>query len=81
MLQRLGIEPIGEDSHMLANGQSMTRSRGVALFRYKGHIGGSEVVFGEPGDADLLGVLTLEAMGLGLNPLRRELFEMPLHMA
>jgi ADP-ribose pyrophosphatase YjhB (NUDIX family)/predicted aspartyl protease len=81
MLERLGIQPIAEDSYMLANGDSMTRRRGVAIFKFEGRIGASEVVFGEPGDYSLIGVLTLESLGLALNPLRRELYEVPQIMA
>jgi predicted aspartyl protease len=81
LLRDLGIEPITEDSYMLANGDKITRRRGVALFKYGERIGGADVIFGEEGDSDLLGVLTLEAMGLGLNPLTRELFEIPMLLA
>jgi hypothetical protein len=31
------------------------------------------VIFGEPGDSTLLGALTLEALGLVLDPLKRDL--------
>ena len=81
VLTRLGIQPIAEDSYLLANGDKITHRRGVALFRYGERVGGADVIFGEAGDAELLGVLTLEALGLGLNPLRRELFELPLMLA
>jgi len=36
------------------------------------------VIFGEKGDATLLGALTLEALGLSLDPIRRELKPMTL---
>jgi hypothetical protein len=51
------------------------------LFRYEGRIGGADVVFGEPGDSNLLGAFTLEALGLALDPLRRELRELPMMLA
>ena len=81
MLERLRIEPIAEDSYMLANGASITRRRGVALFKLNGRVGGADVIFGEQGDSELLGALTLESLGLGLNPLRRELYELPMLLA
>jgi hypothetical protein len=31
------------------------------------------VIFGEPGDSSLFGAIALEALGLTLDPLRREL--------
>jgi hypothetical protein len=36
------------------------------------------VIFGEEGDATLLGALSLEALGLSLDPIRRELEPMDL---
>jgi len=36
-------------------------------------VGGADVIFGEEGDSRLLGSFTLEALGLSLDPLRREL--------
>ena len=81
LLVNLGIKSIAEDSYLLANGDKITRSRGVALFRYEGRVGGADVIFGQAGDSNLLGVLTLEALGLGLNPLTRELYELPMMLA
>ncbi len=53
----------------------------MALFRYGDRIGGTDVIFGEEGDVTLLGVLTLEALGLVLDPLRRELHPLPMMLA
>jgi len=39
------------------------------------------VIFGQKGDSVLLGALTLEALGLSLDPLRRELKELPMILA
>jgi hypothetical protein len=39
------------------------------------------VIFGEKGDATLLGALTLEALGLALDPIRRELKPLPMMLA
>jgi hypothetical protein len=49
------------------------REKGGAEFRYAGKIGFSDVIFGEEHDAELCGAFTLEALGLALDPLRREL--------
>jgi ADP-ribose pyrophosphatase YjhB (NUDIX family) len=77
-LERLGIRPHSEQVFQLANGETMKRRRGGALYRYGDRIGTSDVVFGEPGDAPVLGVFTLEALGLGLDPVRRQLIEIPM---
>jgi predicted aspartyl protease len=77
-LRRLGIQPLTEQVFRLANGEKITRRKGVAVYRYGERVGGAEVIFGEEGDASLCGVFTLEALGLALDPLRRELRELPM---
>jgi aspartyl protease family protein len=77
-LTRLGITPISREIFRLADGRRITRPKGVAVFRFKERVGGADVIFGEPGDANLLGVFTLEALGLSLDPLKRELNELPM---
>jgi hypothetical protein len=57
------------------------RKKGIAQFRYGRRVGGADVVFGEKGDSVLLGALSLEAMGLVLDPLRRELKPLPMMLA
>ncbi len=78
VLRRLGIKPVDKQEFRLADGKKIVRRKGVALFRYNGRVGGADVIFGERGDATLLGALTLEALGLSLDPLKRELRELPL---
>ncbi len=82
VLRRLGIKPLrGKEQFRLADGSKIERRKGIALFRYQGKEGGADVVFGEPGDSSLLGALTLEALGLALDPLRRELKPLPMVLA
>ena len=81
VLVGLGIQPKGEQAFTLADGSKMTRKKGVALFRYGERFGGADVIFGEDGDSTLIGVTTLEALGLAFNPLSRELYPLPMIMA
>jgi predicted aspartyl protease len=81
ILERLGIQPITEERFILTNGDTIARKKGVAIFKYKDRIGGSDFVFGDPGDENLLGALTLESLGFALDPLRRELRNLPLMLA
>jgi len=81
ILERLGIKPLTEQSFRLADGTKSTRKKGGALFKYRDRIGVADVIFGEPGDSTLLGAFTLEALGLSLNPLKRELTELPMVLA
>jgi clan AA aspartic protease len=81
ILGELGIKPIGEQVFRLADGSKVTREKGVAVFRYKDDVGGADVIFGEEGDYNLLGAFTLEALGLGLDPFKRELVKLPMLLA
>lgn len=78
VLERLGIRVVKEEVFRLAHGERITRRKGIAAFRLGDRIGGADVIFGEPGDSILLGALTLEALGLALDPLKRELRELPM---
>ena len=81
LLERLGIRPLATQAFRLADGSKITRKKGIALFRLGDRVGGADVIFGEPGDSLLLGALTLEALGLSLDPLRRELKPLPMILA
>ena len=81
VLDRLGIKPLAEQEFRLADGTKIARKKGVALFKYGERVGGADVIFGEEGDYKLLGVLTLEALGLVLDPLKRELKPLPMLLA
>jgi len=78
VLRRLGIRPHSKRGFMLANGEKIERQIGNADFFYQGQHGASPVIFGKPGDSDLLGMVTLEALGFILDPIRRELRPLPM---
>jgi predicted aspartyl protease len=73
VLRSLGIRPITRQTLELADGRTVTRSKGAALLRFRDYVGVTEVIFGKKGDATLLGVLTLETLGLALDPIKRTL--------
>ena len=81
ILARLGLAPRREREFRLANATCIVRGCGVALFRYGDRDAVAEVIFGETGDAALLGAFTLEALGLCLDPLKRELLPIPMILA
>ena len=81
ILDELGIKPIAMQEFRLADGSKIQRQKGGALFRFKDHVGVADVIFGEPGDHKLLGAFTLEALGLGLDPFKRELLPLPMILA
>jgi aspartyl protease family protein len=80
-LDELGIKPLTEQSFRLADGSKIVRKKGVAIFKYGDQIGGADVIFGEHGDSKPLGAFTLEALGLALDPLKRELKPLPMILA
>ncbi len=66
---------------VLADGAIITRRMSecyIILPQGEGH---TPVILGEPGDMALLGVITLEQLGLVLNPLTRELQPMRMRLA
>ena len=81
ILKKLGVVPLSEETFTLANGEKIKRKKGIALFKFRGKVGGADVIFGKPRDSTLLGAFTLEALGLALDPLKRELKPLPLILA
>lgn len=74
-LRKLGIKPEGEEKFFLADGRVIKRKVGNALYEYNGKQRAAPVIFGRKGDSQLLGVLTLEALSLSLDPLKRRLYK------
>jgi len=81
VLKKLGIKPLTTQEFRLADGSKIVRKKGGALFRYGGQVGVADVIFGEPDDSILLGAFTLEALGLALDPFKRELKPLPMILA
>jgi len=81
VLRRLGIKPGTSKSFILADGTEVKRSLGQGLFRLNGEEAASPVIFGAAGDSVLLGSVSLEALGMMLDPLKRELRPLPMMLA
>jgi predicted aspartyl protease len=81
ILRRLGIKPGKIKSFILADGSEVKRSLGQALFRLNGEEAASPVIFGAAGDSVLLGSVSVGALGLMLDPLKRELRPLPMMLA
>ena len=78
LLTQLGVVPDAQETFTLANGERVASRTGDAYFEYQGKGGYSKVIFGEKGDSTLLGAFTLEALGLALDPFKRELLPLPM---
>ena len=76
-LKGLGIKPTSFQEFILANGEIIKKPIGNAYFEYQGKIRGAPVVFGDEG-IFLLGATTIEALGMILDPIRRELKPLPM---
>ena len=73
----IGLESLRRVPFGLADGTEMEREVGECWMELEPEgRGKSPVILGEPGDSALLGVVTLEVMGLVLNPFRRTLHPM-----
>ena len=79
-LRAIGCRPYRERDFFLADGSKVTREIGDAYFEYGGVGGPAPVVFGEEKDQNLLGVTTLEALELVLDPFSRELRPMTMNL-
>jgi len=73
VLENLGVKPRVKRTFVLADGSQIQRDVGTADFAIGEYLGGSSVIFGEETDKTLLGVLSLEALGLALDPVKGEL--------
>ena len=78
VLVRLGIAPHSRQRFRLADGSSIERDQGDALYFYKNQRGAAPVIFAEEKDATLLGVVTLESLGFVLDAVRRDLMPLPM---
>ena len=69
----IGLKPKRKMSFTLADGTKVERGISechISLPQGEGH---TPVILGEPGDEPLLGAVTLEILGLVLNPFKRSL--------
>jgi predicted aspartyl protease len=81
ILRSIGTEPERMETFWLAGGRSVRRRIGHVVFDIQDSEGISRVIFGRPGDACLLGAVTLEELGLSLDPLKRRLRPLKLMIA
>jgi clan AA aspartic protease len=81
VLEKIGIKPSGERTFFLANGQLVKRRVGEARITFQGQSATCVVMFGEEGDNALMGVTTLENLGLIFDPLRQKIIPLPMLIA
>jgi len=70
-LDALGIRPSGRMQFRTIEGRIIERDVAPVFVAANGHTGGDTVVVAEPGDTEVLGAHTLEALGLAPTRSRR----------
>jgi len=73
LLARLEIKPRRRGRFKTIHGEIIERDIGIAGVKYSGQEAIVEVVFAADGDAQILGVTTLESLGYRVNPITEEL--------
>src|SRR5512142_2706420 len=79
--QALGLAPKRKMTFTLADGSTVERAISEVHLRLAQGEGHTPVILGEPGDQALLGVVTLEILGLVLHPFKRTLEPMRMMLA
>ncbi|MBI2327347.1 clan AA aspartic protease [Candidatus Curtissbacteria bacterium] len=74
MVKKLGLKPSYQQEFILADGRKVKRNIASAFVKFSGREAATPVVLGKEKDSALLGVLTLEALGLALDPFERKLY-------
>jgi predicted aspartyl protease len=73
-LKSIGVKPEKkDDTFVMANGQEITRAVGFAILYVGAALTIDEVIFGEPGDLQLLGARSLEGMNLRVDSRAKKL--------
>ena len=73
-LKNIGVKREKKDyTFVMANGQHITRAVGFAIIRVGDAITTDEVIFGEPGDLQILGARSLEGMNLRVDSRAKKL--------
>ena len=74
ILKKIGVKREKKDyTFVMANGQHITRPVGFAIIRVGDALTTDEVIFGEPGDLQILGARSLEGMNLRVDSRAKKL--------
>ncbi len=78
--RKLALAKLDREEFTLADGTRRAYNIGEAFFELGDRRGTSKVVFGPPNATPILGALTLESLGLMVNPVTREVLPMRLFL-
>src|SRR5438105_2112531 len=77
VLRNLGVEPDEQRPFTIATGTRIMRDIGQTWVTLEGRTRMTIVVFGDEGAWPLIGAVTLEEFGLGVDPVSRKLIPVP----
>ena len=80
IVDELGLRPDQRRPFQLANGEPVERDMGWVWLESQGRGTYTLAILGEPGDAALLGAITLEELGFEVDPVHRALRLAPEYM-
>ncbi|MFQ6086177.1 MAG: aspartyl protease family protein [Candidatus Bathyarchaeia archaeon] len=72
-LEGIGIKPRVKRKLRTTDGRVAERDGATALVRVRGKVDEVPILFGESGDAAIMGITTLEILGFELDPITRQL--------
>ncbi len=79
VLEELGVKPVAKRKFELGDGREIERDVGFVIikirFNNKEYMTTCPIAFGENEEDPLIGAVTLEGMGLGVDPVRKKLIE------
>ena len=78
MADQLGLKSTKSQKFSLADGTTIQRNLSSAIVKLDGNEAATTVVIGQKDDSPILGVITLEGMGLMVDPFKRKLLPMKL---
>jgi aspartyl protease family protein len=79
-LRELGIETVDKMEFYSISNQRLTRDVGVSVIEVMGRRWLTNVIFGQEEDNEVLGVTTLEQLGLQIDPVSRQIKPLPLYL-
>ena len=77
-LRQIEIESVEKMEFHSTSNEKLVREVGVSVIEVKGRRWLTNVIFGEEGDNEVLGVTTLEQLGLQIDPVKQEISPLPL---
>jgi predicted aspartyl protease len=80
VLREVGVGAVDKMDFRSISNEKLTREVGVSEIEVMGRRWLTNIIFGEDGDNEVLGVTTLEQLGLQVDPVSKEIKPLPLYL-